>query len=96
MKDTTKQLIMSVLSTDPTVTPEVRDAVLRATTMTVPKRNLVNAKEACGILGVSRPTLRDYVRRGVLEQINISSRKVRFDEQQICALAYRGLGSNQV
>ncbi len=81
---------MSVLSTDPTVTSEVRDAVLRATTMTVPKRKLVNAKEACGILGVSRPTLRDYVKRGVLEQINISSRKVRFDEMQVSHLANYG------
>ena len=93
MKENTRQLIISVLGNDETVTPEVRDAVIRAATMTVPKRKLINAKEACEILGISRPTLREYAKRGVLEQINVSSRKVRFDEMAVNRLAYHGLNS---
>ena len=91
MKENTKQLIISVLGNDETVTPEVRDAVLRAATMTMPKRKIINAKEACNILDISRPTLREYVRKGVLEQINVSSRKVRFDEVQVSHLANCGM-----
>ena len=55
------------------------------------KRKLVSAKEAQAMLGISRPTLRAYVKRGVLEQVNFSSRKVRFDEQQVSRLVYLGV-----
>ncbi len=91
MKQETINLIKSVLSTDETVTPEMRDFILKATQQSIPKRKLINAKAAMELLGVSRPTLREYVRRGVLEQVNISSRKVRFDEKEVSRLAYAGI-----
>ena len=42
------------------------------------------------LLGISRPTLRAYVRQGLLTQINISSRKVRFAQEQVEQLASYG------
>ena len=91
MKEETIKLITSVLSSDETVTPEMRDFILKATQQSIPKRKLINAKAAMELLGVSRPTLREYVKRGVLEQVNISSRKVRFDEKEVSRLAYAGI-----
>ena len=57
----------------------------------MPKRNLIDAWTAQEILGVSRATLRSYVKNGLLTQINISSRKVRFDEDEVRRLAYEGM-----
>ncbi len=91
MKQNTIDIIASLLASDETVSPEQKDAIMRATRQTTPKRKLINAKTACEILGISRPTLREYVRKGVLEQINISSRKVRFDEMQVSHLANCGI-----
>ncbi|MBQ9367729.1 MAG: helix-turn-helix domain-containing protein [Victivallales bacterium] len=91
MKQQTSDLIASLLQSDETVTPEIRDYILRAMRQATPKRKLITAKGAMEVLGVSRPTLREYVKRGVLEQINISSRKVRFDEEEVSRLAYNGI-----
>lgn len=43
------------------------------------------------LLEVSRPTLLSYVKRGHLTQINISARKVRFDEGEVRNLAFNGV-----
>lgn len=45
------------------------------------RREVITAKRAMELLGISRPTLRAYVRQGLLTQINISSRKVRFAQE---------------
>ena len=91
MKQQTSDLIASLLQSDETVTPEIRDYILRAMRQATPKRKLITAKGAMEVLGVSRPTLREYVKRGVLKQINISTRKVRFDEEEVSRLAYNGI-----
>ena len=47
---------------------------------------MMTAREVMQILQVSRPTLRRYVQRGILKQIHLSDRNVRFffeDVQQI-------------
>ena len=91
MKTTTIELIRNVLMGDETVPPEMMDYILKAAQKAVPRRKLMTAKEAQEVLGISRVTLRDYARKGALSQINISSRKVRFDEQEVYRLAYSGL-----
>ena len=95
MKTDTIDLIGRILASDETVSTELRDSLLRAMRQAVPRRKLVSAKEAQAMLGVSRPTLRAYVKRGVLEQINLSSRKVRFDEQEVSRLAYGGVEEDE-
>jgi len=91
MKPSSIELIRTVLAGDETASPELRDSILRVCRQTVARRHLIGAKEAMGILQVSRPTLRAYVKSGVLNQINFSSRKVRFDEAEVRNLAYRGV-----
>ena len=91
MKKDTIDLIEKVLMSDESVSPEMRDYIIRAAQKSVPKRRLLTAKEAQEVLGISRVTLREYVRKGALSQINFSSRKVRFDEQEVYRLAYSGL-----
>ena len=54
------------------------------------RREVITAKKAMELLGISRPTLRAYVRQGLLTQINISSRKVRFAQEQVEHLASYG------
>ena len=54
------------------------------------RREVITAKKAMELLGISRPTLRAYVRQGLLTQINISSRKVRFAQEQEEQLASYG------
>ncbi len=54
------------------------------------RREVITAKKAMELLGISRPTLRAYVRQGLLTQINLSSRKVRFAQEQVEQLASYG------
>ncbi len=90
MKADTLHLIQSILTNDLTVSPEIRENILKTARQTVPRRKLINAKRAMEILEISRPTLRSYVKQGKLTQINHSSRRVRFDELEVICLANTG------
>ncbi|MBO4491319.1 MAG: hypothetical protein J5944_08180 [Lentisphaeria bacterium] len=91
MKETSLALIRTVLDGDNTVTKEQNDHIMRTCKHPIMRRKLINAKQAMSILEVCRPTLLAYVKRGRLTQINISPRKVRFDEAEVRNLAYRGV-----
>ena len=91
MKEMTEMLIRAVLSDDNTVTEEQTDRVLRVCKQPQDHRTLIGPKEAMTILGISRPTLRAYVKRGLIDQIAFSSRKLRFDAETIHRLADRGV-----
>ena len=91
MKETSLALIRTVLDGDNTVTQEQNDHIMRTCKQSVMRRKLINAKQAMRILEVSRPTLLAYVKRGHLAQINISPRKVRFDEAEVQNLASNGV-----
>ena len=90
MKQETINIIRSVLKGDRTATDVQIENVLRACRQNTPQRNLISAQQAMGILKVSRPTIRTYVQRGLLHQITLSARKIRFDEEDVYELAYRG------
>ncbi len=90
MKQETINIIRAVLKGDRTATDMQIENVLKACRQNTPQRELIDAQRAMGILKVSRPTLRTYVQRGLLHQITLSARKVRFDEEEVYELAYRG------
>ena len=46
------------------------------------------------ILGISRPTLRAYVKSGFLTQIKLSQRKIRFDESEVLHFANTGMSAS--
>ena len=91
MKDSTLELISTVLTSDETVTKDHADSILRLCRQPVVRRKLIGAREAMEILKISRPTLRAYVKGGSLTQINFSTRKVRFDEAEVRHLACSGV-----
>ena len=94
MKTETINVVRSILTADETVSNEKLESVLRNMRQTTAQhRHLIGARQAMEILGVSRPTLRAYVKQGFISQIGFSSRKVRFDEDEIRRFADNGAPS---
>ena len=92
MKQETFDVVRSILAADETVSKDKLESVLRNLRQTAaPHRHLIGARQAMAILGgISRPTLRAYVKNGYISQIGFSSRKVRFDEEEIRNFADNG------
>ena len=95
MKHETIDVVRSILAADETVTKDKLESVLRNLRQTAaPHRHLIGARQAMAILGgISRPTLRSYVKNGYISQIAFSSRKIRFDENEIRNFADNGAPS---
>lgn len=95
MKDITLELIKNILAVDDTVSKDKADDILYACTQvrteTQKCRHLINAKEAMKIIGVSRPTLASYIKKGAITQIVLSPRRIRFDEENVRCFAEKGL-----
>ena len=90
MTQSTIDAIQALLKADATVTEEEVKCIIRGCKQTNTRRHLINAREACSILTCSRPTLRLLVKQGHLQQINFSSRKVRFDFDEVQRFANNG------
>ena len=95
MKQETIDVVRSILAADETVSKDKLESVLRNLRQTTaPHRHLIGARQAMAILGgISRPTLRAYVKNGYISRIGFSSRKVRFDEEEIRNFADNGVSS---
>ena len=79
------------LESDDSVPKNKIDTILRSIQQTTaPRRHLIGAKEAMDLLSISRPTLRKYVHQGLITQVAFSSRKIRFDEDEIRRFASNG------
>lgn len=90
MTQTTINAIQALLKSDNTVTEEQAKEILKCCKMPIVRRHLINAREAQSILSCSRPTLRLLVKQGRLQQINFSSRRVRFDFDEVQRFANNG------
>ena len=94
MKQKTIDGIRTFLEADDEVSKAKIDIILRSIRQTTTQhRHLIGARQAMEILGVSRPTLRSYVKQGLIAQISFSQRKVRFDEIEIRNFADKGVPS---
>ena len=93
MKQTTRELIKNVLSTDETVLPVDAKKVLKqldaVNGMQKPRPGTI--KEAARILDVHPVTVRRYAKAGILNPIRISSRKVRYNLNEVEQLAQVGI-----
>ena len=78
LSEKTIGFIRQILDGDSDVTQPEKEQIMKAC-KSRPKRKLISAKTAMEMLQVSRPTLRQYAKDGLIHQINISSRKIRFD-----------------
>jgi hypothetical protein len=93
MNEKTKQTIETILTMDPSITSEESTAIKRVLCNRVQKRELINARQACEILGVTRRTLRIWEIKGRVKGIRHSLRQIRFDKNEIERLAYCGMDS---
>ena len=93
MTQSTIDAIQALLKSDASVTEEQAKSILRSCKQTKPLRHLSNAREAMAILACSRPTLRAYVKQGCLAQFNFSSRKARFDAEEVQRFANNGISA---
>ena len=90
MTPATINAIQTLLKADASVGDEQAANILRCCKQSNTRRHLINAREACAILDCSRPTLRALVKQGRLQQINFSSRKARFDADEVQRFANNG------
>ena len=91
MKPETVNVIRAILAADETVSKEQLESFIRHFKQSTGADNAIDAKEAMRILGISRPTLRSYVKAGLISQIAYSPRKVMFDEDEIRHFALSGI-----
>ena len=89
MKDATINAIELLVKADPEATPEIVRTIIRACKCpaTTGRRQMVLAKDAMAILGISRPTLRGLARSGKLHEVRATPRKTRFFLDEVEALA---------
>jgi hypothetical protein len=73
--------------------PVRRAAVLRAAQEQAVKPRPVGIREAARVLGCHPKTVQRYAMQGRLRQIHISPRRVRYDLNEVEALATRGVSS---
>ena len=90
MTQTTISAIQALLKSDNTVTEEQAQNILNFCKKPTVRRRLITAREAQKMLSCSRPTLRFLVKQGRLQQINFSSRRVRFDFDEVQRFANNG------
>ena len=87
MKATTLDILKRILDMDETISQKNAEEILFACTQAGSQksktRHLIEVKEAMKILGVSRLTLKEYVKNGYISQNSLSPRKIRFDEENI-------------
>ena len=88
MKEATINAIEMLVKADPEATPEIVRAIIRACkSPATGRRQMILAKDAMAILGISRPTLRGLVQRGRLHEVRATPRKTRFYLDEIEELA---------
>ena len=70
--------------------PARRAAVLRAAREQTAKARPVGIRDAARVLGCHPKTVQRYVERQLLHPIRITSRRIRYDMNEVEALATRG------
>lgn len=83
-----QQAIISAVLTAP---PDRLDRIFRACTTRPDRRRLGTVRQAAAILDCHPRTVQRYARRGMLNPIRITCRRVRFDLAQVERLATEGV-----
>ncbi len=91
-------MIKAVVESATTLPPQHRRRILAALLGEPEKSRLITSKEACEILGISKPTLSDWAKKGRITPIRRSARSIRYAAAEVERLAREGdprLGSNE-
>ena len=96
MNIATKNAIRALIQSDPSVNDIERKAAndLCNGNLVLRKKRLILRKEVLQILGISIPTLRKYIRMGLVKEIKLSKRKSRFDYDEIIRFADNGVNTD--
>ncbi len=96
MNIATKNAIMALIQSDPSANELERKvaADLCNGNLMHRKKRLILRKEVLQILGISIPTLRKYIRMGLVNEIKLSKRKSRFDYDEIIRFAENGVNTD--
>ena len=85
--------IRLLIESDGSVTPEHRREILKVCKRdpSRKRRRLGTKRDVAEILGCHPETVKRYAKRGALKPIHFSARKVRYDMDEVEALAERGI-----
>ena len=87
--------IRMLAAADPEADDATVERIVAACKAPPPRRNLIDVKEACAILGgknpISRMTLYKWTKRGILHPIRYSTRNIRYDRNEIETIAQNGV-----
>lgn len=90
MQTATVTTLENIIKADPEVTPEQATAILSACRKPTRRRETIPLKTVCQLLEMSGPSVYRLIRLGLIDQIKITSRKIRYDREQIERIAYEG------
>lgn len=85
--------IQAIISAYPEINPKQKNAILAACGELSVRQELINRKAVREILGISDPTIRQWIARGLIKPVVFSKRKIRFVKNDILALAHYGVPS---
>lgn len=96
MRDEIFQSIRALLQGDPTVSNDQQQSILKACREQAShvKKRVGSARQAAEILQCHPKTVYRYVSRGALRPIRLSSRKVRFDLEEVESFATNGVAAD--
>ena len=93
MHDSICNAILTMVSNDPMASAAEKKIIEEVCTgkgLPVKRKKLILRKEVLNILGVSAPTLRQYIKKNLLKEIRLSCRKIRFDYDEVVSFAENG------
>ena len=92
ISDATKKIVEAAILADTGVTTEDKSRIRSALNGTVERQRMLTPKEAMELLGgITRRTLFQYERRGLIHGVRHSQRYVRFPASEVERLAYEGM-----
>jgi excisionase family DNA binding protein len=90
MVNTCLSAIIALVNTAPDIDEAQRKNILAACTRKNIHRKMIKRKEVLALLGVSRPTLLQYIRDKKVREVRMSSRKIRFYYDEVLDFAQNG------
>ena len=91
MQEQTRKYIELALAGDPTIDQPMKKKALKLLEGRSEHRRLITTKRACELLSCHPLTLRRMEKRGHIQAIRYSARRLRWDESQILEFANCGI-----
>lgn len=90
MNNNTKNLINAALAMDASMSEDEKQAIRRVMTGSQ-KAVMITAKAVCEQLGITRRTLSNWEKDGVICGRRMSKRKIRFNQEEVTRLLTEGI-----